>query len=145
MSGELAIVIKNYVYFKWKEIKNTYDTLLSITIDGRSVNQDKDLIVTTVYMPPPYSRYCKPEQFEEMDDMLLNHTNNDYHNLLCREFNAHTGSGGSSYGRSPRDGTCEGAALPPPHCPALPPGHTRHCRPPPISGTITIFLCLCFI
>ena len=84
------LLLKKMFILSGRKLKNTYDTLLSITIDGRSVHQDKDLIVTAVYIPPPHSRYGKPEHFEEIDDMLLNHTNNDYHNLLCGDFNAHT-------------------------------------------------------
>ena len=91
-SGGLAVAVKKKVSFKWKEVKNAYDTLLSIMIEGRSVNQDKDVIVTAVYIPPSHSRYGKPEHFDEMDELLLNYTNNDYHNLLCGDFNAHTGT-----------------------------------------------------
>ena len=88
-SGGIAIAIKKDVSFKWKKGKNTYDTMLSIKIEGRSVLLGKDVLVTAVYIPPSHSRYAKLDHYDQVENMLLNHVN-DYH-LLCGDFNAHTG------------------------------------------------------
>lgn len=89
-SGGLLIAVKKNVSFKWKQIRNDYGCLLSIKIDKEAVNLDKELVLSCVYIPPSHSRYGSAEHFEELDDFLLTHTNDDYVHVLCGDFNAHT-------------------------------------------------------
>lgn len=89
-SGGLIVAVKKDVCFKWKKMNNNYETLLSIELDKRNLYLDKDLIISAVYIPPSHSRYAKPDHFDELDNLLLNHT--DSFHLLCGDFNAHTGT-----------------------------------------------------
>lgn len=91
-SGGLVIAIKKNAPFKWKQIKHTYETLLSIRLDHIYLNLENDLIITAVYIPPSNSRYANKDHFDELDNLLLNYTNTDYFHLLCGDYNAHTGT-----------------------------------------------------
>ena len=84
------IAVKKYFNFKWKQIRNDYECLLSIKINKEDVNLDKDLVLSCVYIPPSHSRYGSAEHFEELDDLLLTYTNDDYVHVVCGGFNAHT-------------------------------------------------------
>ena len=91
-SGGLIIALNREVDFKWKPTKSNYETLLSVRVTGRSVGLDKDLVITCVYIPPSHSRYAETEHFDELDNLLLTYTNDDYYHVLCGDFNADTGS-----------------------------------------------------
>ena len=83
--------------------KCTYETMLSMKIEGRSVCLEKNVLVTAVYIPPSHSRYAKLDHYDQVENMLLNHVN-DYH-LLCGDFNAHTGTMRDSILVSDNDGS----------------------------------------
>ncbi len=91
-SGGLMIAIKKNVDFEWKHIQNNYETLLSVKVFRRDLGMDKDLIITSVYIPPSQSRYASRDHFDEMDNLLLNYTNVDFFHVLCGDYNAHTGT-----------------------------------------------------
>ena len=89
-SGGMLIAISNRVTFKWKQIRSDHETLLSVCINGRSINLEKDFMITCTYIPPSHSRYGKPEHFDELDDLFLSY--NDYYHFVSGDFNAHTGT-----------------------------------------------------
>ena len=91
-SGGLAIAITNRKKITWKIIKNSFEALLSIKVDKSSLGTHKDLIITSVYIPPSHARYGNVLHFEEIDNFLLNYYHDDYFHLLSGDFNAHTGA-----------------------------------------------------
>lgn len=76
--------IKNTANFKWKQVENGYETLLSVCLNGRNMGLEKGFLITYAYIPPCHSRYGKPEHFDELDDFLLS--------IMSGDFNAHTGT-----------------------------------------------------
>ena len=90
-SGGLAIAVKDNVNFTWKLIRNLHEALLSIRIEGNSLGIQKDLVISSVYIPPSHSRYAKVLHFEELDNFLLSYAFVGHYHLLCGDFNAHTG------------------------------------------------------
>lgn len=89
-SGGILIGIKKSVRFKWNPINYDCECLLSIKIDGRSISLEKDLVITSVYVPPSHSLYGGGQHFDKVDDFLLTYTSHDYEHILCGDFNAHT-------------------------------------------------------
>ena len=49
------------------------------------------MIITAVYVPPSNSRYGNIEDFIDIDNFLLDYSE-DYLHLLCGDFNSHTGT-----------------------------------------------------
>ncbi|KAI3382690.1 hypothetical protein SNEBB_010922 [Seison nebaliae] len=88
-SGGLLIGIKSSLCVTWKKLDNDNECSLSMLIEGSSINYDKNLVITAVYIPPSHSRYGKVEHFEELDNLLLNYSQ-DYMHLMCGDFNSHT-------------------------------------------------------
>lgn len=66
-SGGILIGIKKGVNFKWNSINYDCECLLSIIIDGKSVNLEKDLVVSSVYIPPSHSMYGGGQHFDKLD------------------------------------------------------------------------------
>ena len=64
-SGGLIIAIRYDISFKWRQIKNNYDTLFSIKIYDKTVNLQIDLIIANVYISPSHSRYGNEDNFKE--------------------------------------------------------------------------------
>ena len=89
-SGGILIGIKKGINFKWDSIVNDCECLLSIIIDGRSVCLEKDLVISSVYIPPSHSMYGRGHHFDELDNFLLTYNSQDYEYILCGDFNAHT-------------------------------------------------------
>lgn len=90
-SGGLAIAITNKKKITWKVVKHSFEALLSIKVDKSSLGTQKDIIFTSVYIPPSHSRYGNVLHFEELDNLLLNHSYVDNYHFLGGDFNAHTG------------------------------------------------------
>lgn len=89
-SGGILIGIKKGIFFKWKPINYDCESLLSIMVDGQSVNMEKDLIISSVYIPPSHSMYGGGQHFDDLDNFFLTYTSHDYEHILCGDFNAHT-------------------------------------------------------
>ena len=89
-SGGILIGIKKSVDFKWNPVNYNCECILSIIIDGRSVSLEKDLVISSVYIPPSHSMYGGGQHFDELDHFLLTFTSHDYEHILCGDFNAHT-------------------------------------------------------
>ena len=45
-----------------------------------------------MYIPPSNSRQSSVELFEELDNLLLDFSDEEYCHILCGDFNAHTGT-----------------------------------------------------
>ena len=60
-------------------------------LDKCSLGFQKHLIITAVYVPPSNSRYGNIEDFNDIDNFLLDYSE-DYLHLLCGDFNSHTGT-----------------------------------------------------
>ena len=89
-SGGILIGIRKGIHLKWKPIKYSCECLLSIIIDRGSVSLEKDLVISSVYIPPSHSMYGRGQHFDEIDNFLLTYTSHDYEHILCGDFNAHT-------------------------------------------------------
>ena len=89
-SGGLLIAVRNTFNYIWKQTKDGFETLLSVYVNGVTRGMEKNLMITSVYIPPSHSRYGKPEHFGELDDFLL--SNNDCYHIVSGDFNAHTGT-----------------------------------------------------
>ena len=77
--------------FSGKALPAKADTFLSVQLDKCSLGFQKHLIITAVYVPPSNSRYGNIEDFIDIDNFLLDYSE-DYLNLLCGDFNSHSGT-----------------------------------------------------
>ena len=67
------------------------DVFISVQVDKILLGLPKHLILTSVYIPPSNSRYGNIEHFHEVDNFLLDFSD-DFCHLLCGDFNFHTGT-----------------------------------------------------
>ena len=61
----------------------------------------KDVLITSLYIPPCNSQYSSIELFDELDHFLLDYHDDCYYHIVCGDFNAHTGTAADVVHSSP--------------------------------------------
>lgn len=68
-SGGIRIAVKDDKSFNWKILKDTSEAFISIMLDKKYVALDKNIVVSSVYIPPSNSKYANIEFFEELENI----------------------------------------------------------------------------
>ena len=90
-SGGILIAIKNKLMKLCKPKPTKSECILMIKISRSVLGIDKDIILSSVYVPPPGTPYATIEHFNDITNEILNFDYDLYEHLLCGDFNSHTG------------------------------------------------------
>ena len=90
-SGGIILCMKHILFENSKTVKTGSDAVISKKINKNYLGTRKDLIVSSVYIPPYNSRYAKIEYFEDIENIVLDNGSDENYYLFCGDFNSHTG------------------------------------------------------